>query len=102
MQLTFLHRYDKMPEDVEHRETRLLDVWVKAIEELSQEFIRYDAQFHRGATVDYYPLPRTGPCLILLLQTQPHDLWITIREWTPTNAERYRQLIGHPVEIVFD
>ena len=102
MQLTFRHRYDKMPADVEHRETRLLDVWVKAIEEISQAFIRYDTQFHRGDTVDYYPLPTTGPCLLLVLQTRPHDLWITIREWTPANEVQYRQQIGQAVDIVFD
>jgi hypothetical protein len=102
MPLTFRHRYDKMPEQVEHRETVLLDVWVKDIAEISEAFIRYDTQFHCGDTVDYYPLPKTGPCLILVLQTRPHDLWITIREWSPANEAQYRQQIGRPLEIVFD
>jgi hypothetical protein len=102
MQLTFRHRYDKMPEQVEHRETVLLDVWVKAIEEISPAFIAYDTQFHDGETVGYYPLPTTGPWLVVVLLTRPHDLWITIREWTPANEAQYRQQIGQPIEIVFD
>jgi len=110
--IKFSHRYSKIPEGIETKQTILLQVFKATKEELSKEFINYDTCFsvfmkqimkqnlyhdYYEESSSYYPLP-SGKLLVLLLLTEG-KLWTTVREWTVAKEKYYRFIQGSQVQI---
>ena len=102
--IKFSHAYDKMPAG--YCLSKLLDVLPVRLEDLSQEFLKYDT-FIDGD--EYYKLPAKGDYMILMLRStaiedeagdivEPSQLWTTIRRRTPKKEKYYRNLIGQVME----
>ncbi len=102
--IKFSHPYDKMPAG--YYLSKLLDVLPVKLEDLSQEFLKYDT-FIEGD--EYYKLPKKGDYMILMLRStaikdeagniiEPSQLWTTIRRRTPAKEKYYRSLIGQVAE----
>jgi hypothetical protein len=101
--IKFSHAYDKFPAG--YYLSKLLDVLPVRLEDLSQEFLKYDT-FIEGD--EYYKLPKKGDYMILMLRStartdddgsvlEPSQLWTTIRRRTPEKEKYYRGLIGQVV-----
>lgn len=102
--IKFSHSYDKMPAG--WYLSKLLDVLPVKLEDLSQEFLKYDTWIEGD---EYYKLPTKGDYMILLLRstaikddtgniTESSQLWTTIRRRTPEKEKYYRGLIGQVVK----
>lgn len=100
IEIKFSHHYDKMPRDYES--SKLLDVLPVKLEDLSASFLKYDTAFEENGTRSYYPLPKKGDFMILLLQAgEGHGrLWTTIRRQTPQKEAYYRSNIGEMVRCI--
>jgi len=100
--IKFSHTYTKMPFDIEN--TKILEVFITELKNLSPEFIEYDTQIEgKGGN---YPLPK-GKLIVLLLSSLQDDSmawqqWTTIRRWTPDKEKYYRGIRGQRVEIVIE
>jgi hypothetical protein len=102
--IKFSYPYDKMPAG--YYLSKLLDVIPIKLEDLSQEFLKYDTLI---ADDEYYQLPAKGDYMILMLRStatshnngelnEASQLWTTIRRLTPEKERYYRSLIGEVVE----
>lgn len=92
--IKFSHKYNKMPEGFEH--SKLLDVLLVPIQELSKQFLEYDTTYEGGN----YPLPKKGMFMILLLQSEKAHLWTTIRRSTKWKLAYYSAHIGDTFECI--
>jgi hypothetical protein len=99
LRINFSHKYNKMPYGFES--SKLLDVLPIRLEDLSQEFLRYDTSYLDGGEEKQYVLPKSGAYMILLLQacSGAGPLWTTIRsQWPPEKMDYYKSHIG----VVFE
>jgi hypothetical protein len=81
--------------------SKLLDVLPIRLEDLSQEFLRYDTSYLDGGEEKQYVLPKSGAYIILLLQANSGagPVWTTIRsQWPPEKLEYYRSKRGEVFE----
>jgi len=97
----FSHRYFKFPRD--YQQSKLLDVLPVKLEDLSLDFILYDTAYEEAGEIKYYPLPKKGNYMILLLQagSGKGKLWTTIRsQWgkSGNKLDYYRGKIGEVCE----
>lgn len=88
LSIKFSHRYDKMPPGFE--KSKLLGVFVHERSDLSDDFIEYDTVYDGR----YYPLPKKGTYMILLLLSKRGFLWTTIRRFTPQKFDYYDRNVG--------
>lgn len=102
--IKFSYPYDKMPAG--YYLSKLLDVIPIKLEDLSQEFLKYDTLIEGD---EYYKLPAKGDYIILMLRStairddngdlqEASQLWTTIRRRTPEKEKYYRGLIGEVLE----
>lgn len=97
--IKFAHRYCKFPFGFES--SKLLDVLPIRLEDLSQEFLRYDTSYLDGGEEKQYVLPKSGAYMILLLQANSGagPIWTTIRSrWPANKLEYYKSHIGEVFE----
>ena len=99
--IKFSHIYNKMPRDYQY--SKLLQVLPIKLEDLSQEFLKYDTSYLDGGEEKQYPLPERGNYMILLLQAGSGygQLWTTIRsQWgkSGNKLEYYRGKVGEVLE----
>jgi hypothetical protein len=96
--ITFSHLYYKMPvlDVMLAYKTELLHVFVEDIGTIGKEFREYDTHIYPG--FDYYPLPKKGRFLILILYTHGF-LWTTMRRWTQYKEKYYCDNIGKDFKI---
>jgi len=97
--INFSHHYHKMPYGFQS--SKLLDVLPIRLEDLSQEFLRYDTSYLDGGEEKQYVLPKSGAYIILLLQANSGagPVWTTIRsQWPPEKLEYYRSKRGEVFE----
>ena len=99
LRINFSHRYCKFP--FGFQESKLLDVLPIRLEDLSQEFLRYDTSYLDGGEEKQYVFPKSGAYMILLLQASSGagPMWTTIRsQWPPEKLEYYRSKRGEVFE----
>ena len=99
LRINFSHRYCKFPFGFQG--SKLLDVLPIRLEDLSQEFLRYDTSYLDGGEEKQYQLPISGNYMILLLQASSGagPVWTTIRSrWPPEKPEYYKSHIGEVFE----
>lgn len=108
--IRFSHRYEKMPDKINEKETLLLEVLQSSKKELSDNFIRYDTgycekSFFEDDELNFkqYSLP-DGKLIILILITYCGEftkpfLWTTCRRWTAKKEQYYRALRGQQIRI---
>jgi hypothetical protein len=83
LKIKLRHKYDKLPKGFEN--SRLLDVILIKLQDLSTDFILYDTHYSDDELGDgYYPLPAKGDYMILLLRCEDdfgtdRNIWTTIR-----------------------
>ena len=99
--IKFSHRYNKLPRDFQH--SKLLQVLPIKLEDLSDDFRRYDTTYLDGGEEKQYPLPERGNYMILLLRAGSGygQLWTTIRsQWgkTGNKLEYYQGKVGEVLE----
>ena len=70
----------------------LLQVIETDYSELTQEFRDYDTDFGK------YPLPKKGPCLLLIFSKQG-GIFTTVRRSIPHKADYYRNAVGRGFDI---
>jgi len=99
--INFSHYYYKFPRDFHL--SKLLDVWPARLEDLSEDFLKYDTAYSGKTDVEYYPLPKKGNYMILVLQAGEGKgrLWTTIRSqrgmFGKDKLAYYRSHIGESV-----
>ena len=91
--IKFSHKYIKMPANME--KTKLVDIDLVDLEDLSEEFIQKDTAIVGGG---HYKLPKKGKYMVLWLDSQG-ELWQTIRRWTPEKEAYYLAHMGEEVQI---
>jgi hypothetical protein len=102
--IKFSHRYKKFPRD--YQRSKLLDVIIVKLEDLSSSFREYDTRFEAAGVTDFYPLPARGEYMLLLLQAGEGcgQLWTTIRSrWGGKGNDKYqyyKSKIGEVVECL--
>ena len=96
MIIKFSHDYDKITGT---KEARLLEVLNINLQNLSEDFIKYD-------TGEIYTLPRKGDYMMLIFQkinSQPYsrrcDLFTTLRRRTDEKEKYYRKAIGRVFQL---
>jgi hypothetical protein len=100
--IKFSHRYRKLPRDFQR--SKLLDVLLVNLEDMSPSFREYDTSFEVDGATDFYPLPARGEYMLLLLQAGEGcgHLWTTIRSrWGGKGNDKYqyyKSKIGETVE----
>lgn len=97
--INFSHLYRKMP--FGFQSSKLLEVLPVRLEDLSQEFLRYDTSYLDGGEEKQYVLPKSGAYMILLLQASSGagPIWTTIRsQWPATKLEYYKSHVGEVFE----
>jgi len=77
--IRFSHRYQKLVRDFEN--SLLLDVVPIKLEEMSEEFRKYDTTYIDNGKEKQYPLPEKGNFMVLMLLagSGKGQLWTTIR-----------------------
>ncbi len=94
--IKFSHLYTKI-RNISKEETvkkiKLLHVFEIDFSEIGYDFNDYDTD--RGV----YPLPKRGPCLVLLFRGQG-GIMTTIRRQTPEKTRYYQANIGKSFDIV--
>ncbi len=102
IKIKFSHFYSKMPRDYQY--SKLLQVLPIKLEDLSEDFLRYDTSYLDGGEETQYPLPANGNYMILLLQAgSGHGkLWTTIRsrEHAKSKMDPYNYYKPHVGEVV--
>jgi len=99
--INFSHHYRKMISAVGWESSLLLGVLPVRLEDLSQEFLRYDTSYLDGGEEKRYELPKSGAYMILLLQANSGagPIWTTIRsQWPPEKLKYYKSHIGEVFE----
>ncbi|MBN2039602.1 MAG: hypothetical protein JW864_06150 [Spirochaetes bacterium] len=96
MNIKFSHDYDKIAGT---KEARLLEVLNINLQNLSEDFIKYD-------TGEIFVLPRKGDYMMLIFQkinSQPYsrrcDLFTTLRRRTDEKEKYYRKAIGRVFQL---
>ncbi|MCK9571074.1 hypothetical protein M0R72_19150 [Candidatus Pacearchaeota archaeon] len=102
MIIKFSHFYTKMVRD--YQQSKLLDVLPVKLEDLSPDFLLYDTAYEEAGEIKYYPLPKNGNYMVLLLQAGAGKgkLWTTIRsqrgKFGIDKMQYYRDHIGEVCE----
>jgi len=100
--IKFSHRYTKFPEGFS--KSRLLDIIPIKLEDLGTDFLMYDTAYQEGTVYSWYPLPRKGNYMILLLYSEGGHLWTTIRSQTGMYGRDklayYRSKIGEVFDCI--
>lgn len=96
--ITFSHRYEKMPAQVEYLSTYIEDVRQKHFRDLTNEEIDQDTKIVGGG---HYTLPNTDLIHIKLwsLTINGPVRWATYRPYTKEKFEYYWGLRGSEVKI---
>ena len=92
--IVFSNQYTKMPDNPDP--SVLIKVFPVQVSELSKEFVEYDTTIKDGGQ---YKLPN-GRVLVLLLKTSEDQIWTTIRRFTTTKCNYYRESRGKRFNIV--
>jgi hypothetical protein len=105
LKIKFSHTYTKAP--VGYERSQLMAVLNTKLEDLGLDFILYDTEYfvHDGTgKVDYYPLPKKGDYMVLLLRSKTGygELWTTIRRRTPKKEAYYRSKIGSVFDCIVE
>ncbi len=92
--IKFSHDYDKL-QGMGHTST-LLQVLKVHYTDLSEYMLKYDAKIY--GSDELYPVPK-GDLILLIFQSDKNMIFTTIRRYTPSKFEYYKNLEGVVFEI---
>ena len=93
--IRFCHIYSKLllKDGSVIKQAKLIGAEEVELSNLSYEFRKYDTDGFK------FPLPKEGKYIRLMFLKEYGNIFTTLRPWTPSKMEYYKQLVGKDFEV---